>query len=115
MVFHTQRTREARTETHLVVHVGLRCREAELDEHDFGVVHRLNFAPDGVVQAESIDHLRIVDGAAQALHHSNVVQIDVAVFAVGHLKNSVDGHRRKDVRVLVDDLRRQRNRGRLTK
>mmetsp|Transcript_27810 Transcript_27810/g.65685 ORF Transcript_27810/g.65685 Transcript_27810/m.65685 type:complete len:452 (+) Transcript_27810:162-1517(+) len=91
--------------------------EAELDEADLGVGHLAGPArrvPRALREDEAVDERGLVDGAAELLHHGNVVQVDVGGGGrVDDLEDGVDGKGREDVAVVRDDLGVERGRRRL--
>mmetsp|Transcript_30051 Transcript_30051/g.103833 ORF Transcript_30051/g.103833 Transcript_30051/m.103833 type:complete len:565 (-) Transcript_30051:9-1703(-) len=98
----------------IVLHVCLRCAQAELDQANLRLFHARRPAR-GLAHAlredDAVDELRVVDGAAELLHNLDVRQVhrrDTRVRRRAHHgQDGVDGDGRQRVRVLRHDLRRQ--------
>lgn len=64
-----------------------------------------------LVEDQPINHLAVLDGTPNFLNDSDVPKIDVlGGLGVNDLENGVDSHRSEEIRVLRDDLGRQRRR-----
>ncbi len=99
-----------------VLHVGLRGREAKLDQADLRVLDGLDAArlAEALAEAEAVDHLGVVHGPADAGHDLDVVEVDVGGrVGVDDLEHGVDGERREHLGVLRDDLGGERGAGRV--
>ena len=97
----------------VAVDVGLRSREAELQEGDFRAFDfgRAAAGSRGLVVGEdyAFADLDVVDGAAHFLHDLDVVQVDVPVdFRVADLENRFDCDRSQGHGVLGNDLAGER-------